>query len=194
MITTRERLRTLLAENPVRTLRSLAQEVGVSHEHVRRICAEEGLARTTPVMPLIETYCQDCNLLLPPKTYGLRCESCREKMIRARITTLTCATCGKEFERATCDVKFANKAYDNPKTFCSNQCMGRYTGKVYGFAVHDGYKKAQEARKAKTHCPQGHAYAEKNTYVHLTTGGRHCKSCTRRRSLERYHRNKARAQ
>lgn len=34
---------------------------------------------------------------------------------------------------------------------------------------------------AKTHCPQGHPYDEKNTYINPSSGGRMCKTCIRER-------------
>lgn len=34
----------------------------------------------------------------------------------------------------------------------------------------------------KTHCPQGHAYDEQNTYV-AASGSRQCRACARKRSL-----------
>lgn len=40
-----------------------------------------------------------------------------------------------------------------------------------------------------THCPQGHAYDEPNTYVD-PQGLRHCRACRRARELDRYHRRK----
>ena len=35
------------------------------------------------------------------------------------------------------------------------------------------------ANLAKTHCPQGHAYDERNTYVMPSTGSRFCRECAR---------------
>lgn len=32
-------------------------------------------------------------------------------------------------------------------------------------------------QKRKTHCPQGHPYDEKNTYIHKKTGWRYCRQC-----------------
>lgn len=34
-------------------------------------------------------------------------------------------------------------------------------------------------QSSKTHCPQGHAYDEANTYWVPSRGGRHCRECTR---------------
>lgn len=42
---------------------------------------------------------------------------------------------------------------------------------------------ARNARK--THCPQGHAYDETNTYVHKNGRGRSCRACARTRTRER---------
>jgi hypothetical protein len=36
----------------------------------------------------------------------------------------------------------------------------------------------------KTHCPQGHPYSGDNLYVHLATGGRHCRKCQRENRLK----------
>ncbi len=35
------------------------------------------------------------------------------------------------------------------------------------------------AQRAKTHCPYGHPYDEANTYVHPSSGSRHCRICIR---------------
>lgn len=43
-------------------------------------------------------------------------------------------------------------------------------------------------QKAKTHCPQGHAYDEANTYA--TPTGRRCFECKRKRGREFYERNR----
>ena len=41
----------------------------------------------------------------------------------------------------------------------------------------------------KTHCPQGHAYSEENTYHNA--GRRHCRQCQRKRGRESYRRKHA---
>jgi hypothetical protein len=38
----------------------------------------------------------------------------------------------------------------------------------------------------KTHCPRAHEYTPENTYLHPTTGGRHCRECRRINSREYY--------
>jgi hypothetical protein len=43
---------------------------------------------------------------------------------------------------------------------------------------------AQNARK--THCPQGHAYTESNTYVDARDRRRHCRTCGRASVARRY--------
>lgn len=43
---------------------------------------------------------------------------------------------------------------------------------------------------SKTHCPQGHPYDEKNTYVH-NNGGRACRKCSNQRMLARTRHNAA---
>ncbi len=47
---------------------------------------------------------------------------------------------------------------------------------------------APQIMAAKTHCPKGHAYDEENTY-HRPSGGRQCRACERKRSME-YQRKK----
>jgi len=42
----------------------------------------------------------------------------------------------------------------------------------------------------KTHCPSGHEYNEKNTYVKPGTVHRMCRVCNNKSSLARYHRNR----
>ncbi|MBO1267099.1 HNH endonuclease signature motif containing protein [Arthrobacter cavernae] len=41
-----------------------------------------------------------------------------------------------------------------------------------------------DANRIKTHCPRGHAYDEKNTYID-GDGGRRCRSCSRLRDRNR---------
>lgn len=41
----------------------------------------------------------------------------------------------------------------------------------------------------KTHCPQGHAYDEKNTFIN-NKGRRECRTCINAKSLKRYYANK----
>lgn len=43
-----------------------------------------------------------------------------------------------------------------------------------------------QAQAARTHCPQGHAYTEANTYRIPKTGHRLCRACERRRRRARY--------
>lgn len=46
--------------------------------------------------------------------------------------------------------------------------------------------------RAKTHCPQGHPYAEENTY-RARDGGRKCRTCARERMRRRYRETRAAA-
>jgi hypothetical protein len=39
----------------------------------------------------------------------------------------------------------------------------------------------------KTHCPQGHAYDEANTYIVKVTGARQCRTCRNSRKYRRNH-------
>lgn len=44
----------------------------------------------------------------------------------------------------------------------------------------------------KTHCPNGHAYDEANTYIFSNTRGRHrqCRTCTNQRTRDLYYRKR----
>lgn len=53
-----------------------------------------------------------------------------------------------------------------------------------------GLKGAALRHALKTHCPQGHAYDEANTYYDRS-GGRYCRECMRRRQREHYARKRA---
>jgi HNH endonuclease len=46
---------------------------------------------------------------------------------------------------------------------------------------------AASINRNKTHCPQGHLYSERNTYIIPSTRGRLCKTCLEnRRNIVRY--------
>lgn len=56
---------------------------------------------------------------------------------------------------------------------------------------------AGQHNAAKTHCPQGHPYDEKNTRYGVQRRGRairQCRACDRERQLIRYHERKAQTQ
>jgi hypothetical protein len=46
-----------------------------------------------------------------------------------------------------------------------------------------------QGQRAKTHCPVGHPYDEKNTYLY--EGRRYCRACHRVLTLKIYHDRKA---
>lgn len=50
--------------------------------------------------------------------------------------------------------------------------------------MQDKIKKGRCGQSNKTHCPQGHEYTDKNTYVNKN-GGRHCRICGKEREAER---------
>lgn len=51
-------------------------------------------------------------------------------------------------------------------------------------------RRGVSANRLKTHCPEGHAYDDENTYF-FPTGGRGCRTCRNASSLRWYHRNRA---
>ena len=109
-----------------------------------------------------------------------------------KITTLICWTCEKTFERPTYVVRSAQKRYGDPKTFCSQKCLGKHVSSNWGFGS-PGHPGGRPYNVAKTHCPKGHAYDQGNTYIELVTNVKKCKACRRVQSREYYHRNKGRA-
>jgi hypothetical protein len=67
-----------------------------------------------------------------------------------------------------------NPDHLEPVTHLENIRRGDHTGKGW--------------RRALTHCPQGHAYTEENTYAEVKGDGRkyrHCKTCICERNRER---------
>jgi hypothetical protein len=66
---------------------------------------------------------------------------------------------------------------EGPKHDCSigNLCYGSpkdNTQDAMRSGTHQGAVMA-----AKTECPEGHPYSKENTYLHPTTGSRHCRAC-----------------
>jgi hypothetical protein len=47
---------------------------------------------------------------------------------------------------------------------------------------------APSVQRAKTHCPQGHAYSTENTWLHPQEKSRHCRMCNRLRARARVRR------
>ena len=45
--------------------------------------------------------------------------------------------------------------------------------------IKDCVAKKRHVQARKTHCPQGHSYDELNTYLHLKSNTRYCKTCVR---------------
>lgn len=43
--------------------------------------------------------------------------------------------------------------------------------------LHDMVRKHRHPESAKTHCPQGHPYDARNTYINAASGGRICRKC-----------------
>lgn len=50
----------------------------------------------------------------------------------------------------------------------------------------DGHKSSAEKRRARTHCKNGHAYAEVGFYTYVYRGGRDCKKCISLRGEKQY--------
>ena len=110
---------------------------------------------------------------------------CRRAGMREK-RTVSCVHCGSEFER-----KNQNSMY------CSIQCKSDHntiTRPCHGCGTEVRRPKSQmkattwcsaECRnKHKTHCPKGHPYDEKNTYV-TPDGRRECRTCRTEASRRR---------
>jgi hypothetical protein len=67
----------------------------------------------------------------------------------------------------------------------TNLCYGTQSENQY-----DRVRLGTHASSNRTHCPQGHAYSEENTYVNRV-GARNCRTCSRERALRYYYRKKA---
>lgn len=79
---------------------------------------------------------------------------------------------GLELDHFACDLRHCvNPAHVRPVTRRENSLRGETIA-------------ARAA--AKTHCPQGHPYDEKNTYAHPIKGGRSCRQCHREKVRAAY--------
>lgn len=75
------------------------------------------------------------------------------------------------------------KTHNTPE----NLYWGSNSDNMLDMVRHGSYR---SANAAKTHCPSGHEYSESNTYIIPSTGGRMCRVCKKRQSLEHYHRRR----
>jgi len=80
------------------------------------------------VKELSKRTCEICGRVFLARWGTIRCDECRR-------VTLVCDSCGKEFplSRTVYNVRL-RRGYKH--SFCSRRCVGRYTGKEFGFAKH----------------------------------------------------------
>jgi hypothetical protein len=70
-------------------------------------------------------YCLDCGK--PIQHGATRCRQCWLKIYGAKMVSLTCDFCGKQFEKKESEAK-RHKFH-----FCSRSCLAKHDGRYYGF-------------------------------------------------------------
>jgi len=115
----------LFEEHPNGTLRFLADKVGLSRERVRQVLAEQGL-RTVRARGRGKTrifkHCVLCNRR--KKTTSPYCIHCR-KMFFPRKSVIICEECGKRFERGFGEIRSREKRGHKAR-FCSRSCRSKW--------------------------------------------------------------------
>jgi len=141
--TTRDRLVQIITAEPKKYSQAeLGRMLGVSRERAREIVKRLSLSHL--VRPKHWSfYCLDCG---KPIYHGAtRCRQCWLKIYGAKMVSLTCDFCGKQFERKESEAK-RHKFH-----FCSRSCIGKHAGRYYGF----GTGKAREKFKMPQPSPNG---------------------------------------
>ncbi len=81
----------------------------------------------------VRSICLQCG----QPTNGLRRYFCSKKCWSLyHKTTMTCSSCGKEYELQTSQASARIKRNESGKYFCSKECQGKHTGRNYGFVKH----------------------------------------------------------
>ena len=136
--------------DPLRTLQSIGDALGVSRERVRQLLKAEGLDKTYPVREYVSkraglhNSCNQCEIELMPNDYTGRrqalCKKCRlEVRHKANYTTVKCPHCAVTWDMRTKELQTRldrKKAYATINNlvnatyqpFCSRKCTAQYHG------------------------------------------------------------------
>ena len=116
---------------------------------------------------------------------GLVWSSTRRANLAAAIRSgghFFCLQCGSQFWRKQSEIKLGNNK------FCSREC---YQDSIRGVSkpipqsvMERGVAAAAKAKKAKTHCRNGHEYSLENTRFNKS-GARACRQCVRDAKLQK---------
>ena len=137
-------------------------------EYVKEKDKSKYEARVRVIRDLKEKPCQDCGKQYP--YYVMDFDHVRGEKLFDVSRDVPVEKRLKEIEK--CDLVCAN--CHRERTFQKGQ-YNRSTQGSERWAL-----KAGENQRVKDHCPQGHEYSEKNTYIHINKQGvkrRHCRIC-----------------
>lgn len=181
-LSTAERIRLILEENPNQTLQAVAEQVGVSRERVRQIQDANGLYRPKRYKTSPRERCAKCDkeLSADSSTRARRvkravvCRDCR----RAERITMPCVWCGADVTRPTYLAR-------NKQAFCNRIHFGKWAGTNYGIQLRpDDLAKARKVSR-RTHCKRGHPLSGDNLYTTRDGKHRQCRACSLIRARER---------
>ena len=161
-------------ENPLRTMQSIADEVGVTRQRVDQVLKKMNLREQYPTSTIVAKrgnryeHCIECGEnLYGPKVHSTDerdrgiCNSCfaivKENKKQAIRTTVNCPTCDKEIIMRKKYLAIRNRkvsAYKSVESnrpnvpFCSRKCTNAYytPGIKYGFVAHP-----ENSRKSPTY-------------------------------------------
>lgn len=126
-LSTAERIRLILAENPNQTLEQVAEQVRVSRERVRQIQARHGLKRQTPKMAT--QYCAGCGTPWV-SARGERLNKramCRRCLMAQRREEVLCDYCGTPL------IRMKNRR--TKMAFCNRKHLGKWLGTTHGWGA-----------------------------------------------------------
>lgn len=148
------------AEVPTGTWKAVAEEFGVTLQHVRQIAVSLGMVRVN--QRKLPRVCKNCGAT--PEPHSKLCIDCSHPQVE-------CSTCGKLFRRKAIFLRRSvnNPRYTTGQQFCSYRCFGANAGKAYGWG------NADHPHRNVTHCKHGHPRIPSNLRGTL----RSCRACGR---------------